>query len=502
MDSLCTANITLNITEPSPITLSGNVTNTVCAAANNGAISANATGGSGAFSYSWSNGSTIANQAGLGAGDYIVWVSDAAAPTCMLIDTFTVGTDYNLAATAQVLSNPGCGMANGTAQVQVTGGSGNYNYLWSDGQATQIASGLAGLTYTVIASESTTPACNVTTSVTLTEPSAPANMAVTPSGNVAFCEGDFVSLNASATNANSFVWLWNNQVIASGSSLSAILPGTYQVVAYSGGNGSGCSLASSLVTLTQTEKAVAGLVIGGNSGICDSDSILLVASGGSVFQWFKNLQPIAGANASTYYVKSTGIYSVSVANACNADTSETKEIVISEGVIADFNSSPEVVYTHQEVSFVDSSLNGYTWSWIFADNTGSIQQNPIHKYDGPGNYPVTLIVHDRYGCVDSITYNLSIQDADAPFIPNVFTPNGDGVGDELVIEYQDVTPTNLQIFDRWGHDVFITVKKDTRWNGRDVNGKVCNEGVYFYILEGINALGEKVVYKGNITLVK
>ena len=502
MDSLCTANVSVNITQNNPISLVGSATNTPCNTVNLGSVTINPTGGSGSFNYAWSNGATSQNLAGLPAGNYTVTVSETNDPSCTAQATFTVATDFNLVATAQVLANPACGTANGTAQALVTGGSGNYNYLWSDGQTTQTAVGLTGTTYSVAVFEAAQTGCSATASITLVEPAAPTNMTITPSGSVTFCEGDFVSLSANATNANSYIWLWNNQVIASGTSLSAILPGTYQAVAYSGANGSGCSLASSVVTLTVLDKAVASVAIGGNSGICDSDSILLIASGGSVFQWFRNLQPIAGATNSTYYAKTSGLYSVSVANSCNADTSDVKEIVISEGVVADFNTTPDVVYTQQPIQFVDSSLNGYTWSWIFADNTGSIEQNPIHKYDGPGQYPVTLIVYDKYGCVDSITYVLTIEDADVPFIPNVFTPNGDGIGDEVTIEYQDVTPTSFHVFDRWGHDVFFTTKKDVKWSGTDVNGKVCNEGVYFYILEGTNALGEKVVYKGNITLMK
>jgi gliding motility-associated-like protein len=90
-------------------------------------------------------------------------------------------------------------------------------------------------------------------------------------------------------------------------------------------------------------------------------------------------------------------------------------------------------------------------------------------------------------------------------IPNVFTPNNDGVNDVFKIELKNVSLTNFSIYDRWG----LLIKSDdlkthttTSWDGRTTAGEPCTAGVYFYTLEYTNSNGEGETKKGYITLLK
>jgi len=92
------------------------------------------------------------------------------------------------------------------------------------------------------------------------------------------------------------------------------------------------------------------------------------------------------------------------------------------------------------------------------------------------------------------------------YIPNVFSPNGDGVNDEFVIELSSVGVRLFEVFDRWGTIVFsisdtAAGQNEIKWNGI-VSGKPLNPGVYVYVLELEETLNGKNRFTGDITLIK
>ena len=92
--------------------------------------------------------------------------------------------------------------------------------------------------------------------------------------------------------------------------------------------------------------------------------------------------------------------------------------------------------------------------------------------------------------------NVSVIMCDEPFIPNVFTPNNDGINDFFEIKY---LPTNArtQIFNRWGVSIFETNKSDVFWDGRTSSGNESVDGTYFYIITT-----EEKIYKGFLQLIR
>ncbi len=131
------------------------------------------------------------------------------------------------------------------------------------------------------------------------------------------------------------------------------------------------------------------------------------------------------------------------------------------------------------VSFSDSSLyNPDNFQWVIPEGNPEIsfEQNPKICFSGNGSYTITLIVSNAYGS-DSLTRNLEIN-GDCPIIiPNVFTPNQDGVNDSFEIES---LPQNclLFIYDRWGRLVFESINYKNEWMG---DGEL--SAVYFYVIE-------------------
>jgi len=134
-------------------------------------------------------------------------------------------------------------------------------------------------------------------------------------------------------------------------------------------------------------------------------------------------------------------------------------------------------------------------------------QHPSHKYEDPGVYEVTLRVTDNFGCEDTDTGYVVIEDLFSIYIPSAFTPNGD-YENELWRPFGTmVDPENyeLWIFDRWGELIYYTTDMEAAWNGHVYNTSevVCQQDVYVYVLNVVNLLNnEKHEFKGRISLVR
>jgi gliding motility-associated-like protein len=180
---------------------------------------------------------------------------------------------------------------------------------------------------------------------------------------------------------------------------------------------------------------------------------------------------------------------------------DTTRIVVKDNSFADFESNPdpgsEVVLPEGEVLFGDLSVNAINWLWDFGDGNTSGVQHPVHIYREAGEYYVTLSVNDENGCISEITYGPYMVLEPDLLIPNVFTPNGDGINDGFGIIYTGKENFELAVFDRWGTELFRSYDPADLWDGTNTGGSVVKEGVYFYSLQ----IGEKA-YNGNVTLLR
>ena len=139
------------------------------------------------------------------------------------------------------------------------------------------------------------------------------------------------------------------------------------------------------------------------------------------------------------------------------------------------------------MTFQDSTLNNPTaWLWEFegATPSTSTQQHPQHIcYPEKGTYDVTLTVTNAQGTV-TLHKKIVIHEPDCPppVVPNVFTPNGDGVNDEFLIS-QLPDEFTFYIYNRWGEVVFQSSEKSKLWKGKNLLGRPVSDGVYFYSLK-------------------
>lgn len=160
---------------------------------------------------------------------------------------------------------------------------------------------------------------------------------------------------------------------------------------------------------------------------------------------------------------------------------------------ANFTASPMTAEMGTNIIFDDQSLFTApiaTWTWNFNDFGNTIQVNSSDtnvsfSYNVPNLYPVTLIVTDFNGCIDSTTLIIHITgDID---VPNVFTPNKDGANDTFAFPYDIFKYYDVLILNRWGNVVYeLKNEKGTYiWGGYDMNLNESPDGVYFYQIKGV-----------------
>ncbi len=177
------------------------------------------------------------------------------------------------------------------------------------------------------------------------------------------------------------------------------------------------------------------------------------------------------------------------------------------GLNAQINASPIYANINQTVILTDasSSLNPIsTWTWVFPDSSNLFFQDTPQDIAFPegGSQQILLVITDNLGCIDTAYITIYVSDPDI-WIPNVFTPNGDGINDIVTLPYPSFKRYDIQILNRWGQ-LLYELKDQTGiavWDGYDFNGKLHTDGVFFYRLRGEMLGGTLIDKQGFIHLV-
>lgn len=204
-------------------------------------------------------------------------------------------------------------------------------------------------------------------------------------------------------------------------------------------------------------------------------------------------------DSGSYYVALT----VTTSDGCLFIDTMNFPIVVYPKPVADFTYAPQPVTIIQpEVEFTDESFGATYWEYDFGDFDGSIQQNPTHTYQDTGIYTVQQIVINQYGCSDTTELQLPILAEFVFFIPNSFTPNGNGNNEIFFGEGEGIREFEMLIFDRWGNLIFKSNDPNIGWDGRGGDGNLCQIDTYVYRFFIIDVLGEQHKYMGHVNLIR
>jgi gliding motility-associated-like protein len=190
------------------------------------------------------------------------------------------------------------------------------------------------------------------------------------------------------------------------------------------------------------------------------------------------------------------VYKLQVSDSfgCRSESSFPYETI---AVKADFSADPVKGEAPLTVTFTDKSIRGSLYNWEFFDHSQdsiSILSNPEpHIYYKPGEYAPKLTIVSDKGCIDSLRLNPKIVvDPSKLNVPNVFTPDGDGINDYFMVESKSLKYLSVEVFSRSGMKVFAFFGEGESlraWKGWDGNINTssikASPGVYFYIIHAI-----------------
>ncbi|MFZ5553513.1 MAG: gliding motility-associated C-terminal domain-containing protein [Bacteroidota bacterium] len=494
-----------------------------CSGLSNGTATVNTTGGTGALTYLWTNGQVVPTAVALPAGNYCVTVTDqngCVANSCVNV---TQPTPLNAIGDLDATICFG-----DSTQVWASGAGGTapYTINWS-------TAGMSGAGPIMVTPATTTSYCFTVTDANgcqspnecvLITVNPPLDIDLTPSTSI--CDGSSINLVANATGGNGgpYTFGWTDE---NGNNLSATTvspssnvtvnpttPTWYYVVV-----NDGCSLpAIDSTQITIDNNPIVFLNVVDSNGCAPFTAQFIVNTDiGTNFDFdfdcdgnvdYSGTTP----NATYTYPNTTQspiLYDVCLtvtsAAGCTTLVSEPDFVEVYPVPVASFTATPTVTtILNPEILFTDLSVGGTIYDWDFGDGDSSVTVgDETHFYQDSGYYNVTLAIENQYGCTSQYTLPVEILSDFAIYVPNAFTPNGDGQNDFFFPEGIGIDPNNFEfmVFNRWGELIYQTENVNKPWDGTH-KGQKSKQDVYVWKVKAFDSFGNQHDYIGHVTLLR
>lgn len=243
-----------------------------------------------------------------------------------------------------------------------------------------------------------------------------------------------------------------------------------------------------------------------------SDHSFIPGNNGSLTWYFKaddghtDIQPGFPGQVIEYQSPHYGPVDVTLivtsSNGCSDTLSADNFFYVSPPVFALFDLNPPVVnILDPKVTMVNQSVGYTSLHWDFGDGTTSTLEAVQHIYQNPGEYKVTLVATNQYGCQDDTTAIITVTPEVALYIPNTFTPNNhDGINDVFSVKGMGITTFEIIIFDRWGEKIFESHDFNFRWDGR-YRGALVPQGTYVYRVIASDIYAKTYDFHGTVNVL-
>jgi gliding motility-associated-like protein len=508
-----------------------NITHVDCNGNNNGEITLAVSGSSGSYEYSIDGGQSYQDATttpivitGLAGGNYQIVVRDSATQNCEVPISAEVLENSGLTVAVTTTATNCLGNTDGTATAIPNGGEGPYSYIWSNGQTSETATGLASnfqdsVFTTAPYSVTVTDQNGCSASAGNIGVTSPSELIATDSviSNVscfAGNDGEATILVTGGNSASGFNILWSNgATTATQSGLEAFI---YSVIVR---DNNGCadtitvSITEPLAPLTAALSTDSVLCFGQSSGAIVIDSI----NGGTPGYEFAFDENGPFGPAEILENQSAGVYTVFVRDSNGCVVTVNDLVIFQPAEIEVIAYEDQTIRMGQTVDIsatvsstrVDTSLV----SWYYYDAEGNqtvfCQGGDCFETEISSLFETTTLIFNlNNGCNDTAAITITVNPTESIFVPNAFTPNGDGVNDVFTVygstDVQRVE--RLLIFDRWGELVyeatdFAPNDLANGWDGT-FKGKKLNPAVFVYYTEITLLNGDTVTRKGDVTLIR
>lgn len=379
---------TIELNDPEPVEVNSSIGLVSCFNGSDGSIELSVSGGSGSYSFLWSNDETTSKITDLSAGTYDVTVSDTN--DCTFEDSFSLSNPIEIINTLQSITDVDCsGDETGAIFVNTSGGTGNISFLWSDESTEQNLVNVSAGDYTLISSDEN--GCTQEDSYTIEGPGTSLEVIIEEVLSIP-CNNLFGSLEAIA-NDTAVTYLWSDGT--SDQENADVLAGVYSVTVT---NEFGCNATT---TYTLMEPDSLGLVFNilqqPSIGFPNGGEISATASGGTspyTYLWstLDTTAIIDSLSAGTYFLNITD------SNGCSVLDSVVLEQISCE-LTANVLFTPIQCFGDSTVVTVtsDGGVGNVNFDWSSGSNLDL-------EYLPEGIYNV--IASDEIGCRDTIDFEI------------------------------------------------------------------------------------------------
>jgi gliding motility-associated-like protein len=169
-----------------------------------------------------------------------------------------------------------------------------------------------------------------------------------------------------------------------------------------------------------------------------------------------------------------------------------------------FSIQPKTTDIISPYTFVSDLSNNaqYVYYWIdyeyFLDEV-----SPKITFQDTGLYAIMQIATNDAGCSDTSLQYFEVQTGFRIYIPNSFSPNGDGLNDLFLIKGEGIGRFSIEVYNRWGELLYLSNDINNGWDGRSMkSNEVCQDDIYLYVISAYDKEGVYYPFKGRITLLK
>ncbi len=495
----CTLDTSILITEPSAlsITLQNVVDLVYCDDTCRGQALAVVSGGTSPYSYAWITGDNTPYIDNLCAGEYLLWVTDDHGCRDSLLFEVKDTSSMTVSYTTEPESCPGS--CDGSIQVDVIQAVFPWKYIWKTGDTTAFADSLCQGIYDI----SITDADHCTRRIFPKVSSPPPIVVDSISIIHPYCHGmrDGSITVSIGGGTPPYTYFWDG---AAGTNVLSGLDraGNYTLKVV---DNNGCEMDTTFALLNYDTLFAS---YQSNSVPCKevcNGSVTIMVSGGVTpysYVWFD------GSTGPFIDNLCAGEYEVTAydSNGCMIETYVNvfiDSIYFPQDIKA--WSDTATIYRSRSTTIYGSYYGeGFDYTWSPADYLNTTKGSKAITTP-PNTIIYTYTVTDSNGCIGTDTVLITVLDVicDDPyvFVPNAFSPNGDGLNDILYVRGLILEKIEFAVYDRWGEKVFETRDQNVGWNGT-FREKPCSPGVYVYYLDATCIGGERYLRKGNVTLIR
>ncbi len=403
-NSGCTTTSAIQLVGPEAISSAFQVQNPLCNGTANGSAEIIVSGGVAAYSYLWSTSETTQQIINLASGNYSVTITDANG--CTATDDTTLTEPGLLDASVVVINDVSCfGLADGSVDVSVTGGTPQDLYTWSNGSTEQDLQNLVAGTYELTVRDAN--ACSDTLIVNVYEPD---EISITVANPTTVCPGaETIAIAVVSGGNGSYSYDWSNGGTDASISVFPQQAGSLDVTVT---DGEGCSASFTNISVTVYPTPSAAFTLSENSSCSFPVPVSTINSsiGAAQYSWndgngnnYNTINPVLTFN-------NTGTFTVSLiaTNSLGCSDTATQNFTVYENPVAAFSLSSSQGCPSLSIDFTDNSSSALQYLWSFGDSLTSTLSNPSHTYFETGGYDVTLVVTGAGGCSDTVSVSNAV----------------------------------------------------------------------------------------------